>query len=189
MRITSGIARGLTLTVPGGGDMRPTADRTRQAIFSSLGDRVAGADALDLFAGTGALGLDAASRGARAVAFVERNRSAQEAIQKNIAAFQRNPAATCDLTLVCGEVNAVLRRLASEHRQFALVFADPPYGAAAQELLANPDLPGLLTGDGVLILESAQRDALTVPPPWELRRDAVYGDTRISRLAVRSAAR
>jgi 16S rRNA (guanine966-N2)-methyltransferase len=181
MRVTSGIARGLTLVVPRGDDVRPTADRTRQAIFSSLGARVADADVLDLFAGTGALGIEAASRGARAVTFVERSRAAQEAIQKNIAALHFSG---CEL--LCGEVGPVLRRLAG--RRFTIILADPPYGATAQELLANPDLPGLLTVDGVLVLESAKRDPLTVPPPWELLREAVYGDTRVSRLVVRGAA-
>lgn len=178
MRVTSGSARGLTLVVPRGDDVRPTADRTRQAIFSSLGARVADADVLDLFAGTGALGLEAASRGARAVAFVEQNRAAQEAIQKNIATLQFSG---CEL--LRGEVAAVLKRLAG--RRFTIILADPPYGTAAQELLANPDLPGLLTADGVLVLESAKRNALTVPPPWELLREAVYGDTRVSRFVVR----
>ena len=71
MRIIAGIARGMSLAVPRGGHVRPTSDRVRGAVFSSLGDRVVGATVLDLFAGTGALGLEAASRGANAVMFAE----------------------------------------------------------------------------------------------------------------------
>jgi|YelNatPaOPRAMG01_1025707.scaffolds.fasta_scaffold120502_2 16S rRNA (guanine966-N2)-methyltransferase len=182
MRITGGTARGRILAVPRTGDVRPTADRTRQAIFSSLGALVVGADVLDLFAGTGALGLEAASRGARSVTFVEHHRAAQEAIRQNIAALHFPAGA-----LVCGEVAAVLPRLAG--RRFTIIFADPPYGRAAQELLQHPDLPGLLAAGGVLVVESAKRDALTVPLPWALVREAVYGDTRVSRFVVRGATR
>jgi len=178
MRITGGSARGLPLAVPKGGDVRPTADRTRQAIFSSLGARVVDADVLDLFAGSGALGLDAASRGARSVTFVERHRAAQAAIAQNIATLRLASG-----ELLRSDVAAGLKRLAGQ--QFSIVFADPPYGPAAQELLHNPDLPGLLAPGGVLVLESAKREPLTVPPPWELQREALYGDTRVSRLARR----
>ena len=82
------------------------------------------------------------------------------------------------------EVSAQVRRLAAEGRQFALVLADPPYGAAVQELLDDQDLRKLVAADGVLVLESGKRDELVVPPAWKLTRDAVYGDTRVSFLTV-----
>jgi 16S rRNA (guanine966-N2)-methyltransferase len=180
MRITGDSARGLPLAVPKGGDVRPTADRIRQAIFSSLGARVVDAVVLDLFAGSGALGLDAASRGARSVTFVERHRAAQTAIEQNLATLR-----LANAELLRADVATGLKQLAG--RQFTIVFADPPYGPAAQELLANPDLPGVLAPGGVLVVESAKRESLTVPPPWALQREAVYGDTRVSRLVVGDA--
>ncbi len=181
MRITGGIARGLTLAVPRGGIVRPTSDRARQAIFSSLGALVVGADVLDLYAGTGALGLEAASRGARSVTFVEQHRAAQATIQQNIATTR---ASGCEV--VRGDVATALGRLTG--RRFTIILADPPYGAAAQGLLENQVLPQLLVAGGVLVLESAKRDPLTVLPPWELVKEAIYGDTRVSRFVVRGAA-
>jgi len=89
MRIIAGLARGMPLVVPRGSVTRPTSDRVREAIFSSLGDRVVGASVVDLFAGTGALGLEAASRGARSVTFVEQNRAALQSLEKNVAEFVR----------------------------------------------------------------------------------------------------
>ena len=85
MRIIAGMARGMTLAAPHGGNVRPTSDRTREAIFSSLGARVTDAVVLELFAGTGGLGLEAASRGAAAVTFVERARPALDCLQRNVA--------------------------------------------------------------------------------------------------------
>src|SRR5260221_14719403 len=89
MRIIAGLAKGMPLTVPRAG-VRPTADRIREAVFSSLGARVVEARVLDLFAGTGALGLEAASRGAVSVQFVENARAATECLERNLATFQRN---------------------------------------------------------------------------------------------------
>jgi 16S rRNA (guanine966-N2)-methyltransferase len=186
MRIIAGIARGLTLAAPRGGDVRPTSDRTRAAIFSSLGARVTGATVLDLFAGTGGLGLEAASRGAAAVTFVECARPVLDCLERNVAMALTYPDVTRQLTIVRAEVAAQLRQWAVTGGQFALVLADPPYGAAAQALLDDQHLPRLITADGGLVLESAKRDELVVPPAWELTRAAVYGDTRVSFLAARN---
>ena len=99
MRIIAGLAKGMTLTVPASG-VRPTADRVRGAIFSSLGERVIGARVLDLFAGTGALGLEAASRGATALVFVENAPGALQSLRKNLEAFQRNGSKTCSFSII-----------------------------------------------------------------------------------------
>ena len=192
MRIIAGIAKGTPLSVPRGGNVRPTSDRVREAVFSSLGDRVIGADVLDLFAGTGALGLEAASRGAHSVLFLEHNQPALTALYANIAAFKRHPGTPTVLTVCAGDVFSELAQLSRDGRVFSLIFADPPYGQTAQRLLDEPMLPSLLTQnngsglatDGRLVLESAKRDTLVPPPPWRLFREAVYGDTRVSFLSA-----
>ncbi len=178
MRIIAGLAKGLPLHVPCGRDVRPTSDRVRGAIFSSLGDRVIGATVLDLYAGTGALGLEAASRGARSVAFVENSAVVLRSLEKNLAAFRRNRVVDC-------EFRVTRVRPAGA---FDLIFADPPYGDAAQELLNDKSLTAALTADGTLVLESAKRSALVVPAGWLVERDAVYGDTRVSFLRRRPEA-
>src|SRR5258708_6381374 len=124
MRIIAGIAKGMTLAVPKGADTRPTSDRVREAIFSSLGERVIGADVLDLYAGTGALGFEAGSRGAQSVTFVEKVRSCLDVIEKNLASLQKNRGVACKFELRRGDVFAVMKRL---NRQFSLIFVDPPY--------------------------------------------------------------
>ncbi len=187
MRIIAGLAKGMTLTVPRTG-VRPTADRIRGAIFSSLGARVVGARVLDLFAGTGSLGLEAASRGATSVTFVEQAREALESLQKNIQAFQKNREVDCSFTVARAAVTEQLRKLMADGETFHLVFADPPYGEAAQELLREAGLPRLLASDGLLALESANRDALAVSELWEQVRESIYGDTRVDFLRVNAAS-
>lgn len=183
MRIIAGIAKGMPLAAPRSG-VRPTADRIREAIFSSLGDRIAGARVLDLFAGTGALGLEAASRGAESVTFVENARGALESLERNTGEFVERLRGGAAAPTVCvinrGAVLAVLKRMAAANEMFSLIFADPPYGEAAQELLLDENLPRLPAGDGLFVLESAKREALTVSKPWELVRETAYGDTRVT---------
>ena len=187
MRIIAGLAKGMTLAVPRTG-VRPTADRIRGAIFSSLGERVVGARVLDLFAGTGALGLEAASRGAKSVTFVEQAREALESLEKNIQAFQKNREVTCSFAVARAAVAGSIQKLAAEGETFQIVFADPPYGEAAQELLRDASLLPVLTSDGLLVLESAKRDALVVTEPWEPVRGSVYGDTRVDFLRVNAVS-
>ena len=183
MRIIAGIARGQPLAVPRGGNVRPTSDRVREAIFSSLGERVPGASVLDLFAGTGALGLEAASRDAQSVTFVENAAPVLRCLNDNIESFRRNRPVSCEIAIVRGEVDAQLRKLAG--RAFSLIFADPPYGDAAQGLIENDALPATLAVDGLLVLESAKRNVLVLPAGWSVHREAVYGDTRVNFLRRR----
>jgi 16S rRNA (guanine966-N2)-methyltransferase len=185
MRIIAGLARGMPLAVPRAG-VRPTADRIREAIFSSLGERVVEARVLDLFAGTGALGLEAASRGAGSVIFVENARASIECLERNRTTFQRNREVTCEFSLARVSVESQLRKLGTAGETFSLIFADPPYGPEAQDLLRNEVLPQLLAADGLLVLESAKRDALVVTIPWESVRSAIYGDTRVDFLRHKS---
>ena len=183
MRIIAGIARGMPLVAPRGGNVRPTSDRVREAIFSSLGDRVVGATVLDLFAGTGALGLEAASRGANSVVFVESAHSALKILRQNIETFRRGRKISCEIAVVRADVFAQVTKFVAAQKKFSLIFADPPYGETAQTLLNVSDLRRALDDEGLFVLESAKRDTLTAVPPWTLVREAVYGDTRVSFLA------
>jgi 16S rRNA (guanine966-N2)-methyltransferase len=171
MRIIAGIAKGMVLSVPRGADVRPTSDRVRGGIFSSLGERVVDATVLDLYAGTGALGFEAASRGAQSVTFVDRS---IEAIQKNFVVFQKYRNGGCEV--LRGDV---MQQLARMNRQFSLVFADPPYAldpAAVLEASRQVIVPG-----GTLVLEMSKRATLGAGAGGllELEREATYGDTRV----------
>jgi 16S rRNA (guanine966-N2)-methyltransferase len=187
MRNSAGIATGMPLTVPRSG-VRPTADRIREAIFSSLGERVIGATVLDLFAGTGALGLEAASRGAASVAFVEQSRAALVSLQKNVEIFRKNREVSREFSVIRADVSGYVRKLAAAGHRFSLVFADPPYGAAAQTFVSDEHLPQLLTGGGLFVLESARRDNVGVTSLWKLIRESIQGDTRVSFLARSGAS-
>lgn len=180
-RIIAGALGGRRLTV-GGDNTRPTSDRVREALFSMLDARMDLDDAavLDLYAGSGALGLEALSRGARHVVFVESDRKAVAAIRANIA--------TCDAgdrTTLAGR--SVADFLGGPRQPFDLILADPPY-AIDDALLAHvlADVADLLTNDGLLVVERAKRAPQT---SWPGGLDVVvtknYGDTRIEVAARR----
>ncbi len=151
MRITGGIARGIPLQTGRRTDVRPATDMMRQAVFSSLGPRVETARCLDLFAGTGAYGLEALSRGAASVRFVEQEREAVAAIAKNIQAVCKSMGADA----ACAEVEQrdVFTYKAAE-ASFDIVFADPPYAMLPQRAREITRLAAsLLVQEGLLIFE------------------------------------
>jgi 16S rRNA (guanine966-N2)-methyltransferase len=164
VRIVAGSARGRRLVVPEGSDVRPTSDRVREAVFNSLyslDDAVGGAVVLDLFAGTGALGLEALSRGATTVTFVENNREATTALAANIAA------------LGCGDRSIVIRadgrRWLSAASHFDIAFLDPPYDFADWDTVLSA-LSATLA-----VVESNRR--VEAPDRWGLVRERRYGAT------------
>ena len=172
MRIVAGKHRGRRLRAPAGSATRPTSDRVREALFSILGS-VDELDVLDLYAGSGALGIEALSRGARSATFVESRRPAVEAIRANLAAIGSD-----DAEVVAGDAIAWLRNAAGE-RAFDLVFCDPPYDAAARIAQPLSDLLPRVTGSEALIVtESAKRNPLALDLP--LADERTYGDTRIA---------
>ena len=185
MRVIAGRAGGLRLAVPET-EVRPTMDRVKAAIFSSLGDRVVNARVLDLFAGTGALGIEALSRGAASAVFVEENRAAVFAIEENFVRTKLRGRVRR------GEVFAFLEA-ASPHERFDIIFADPPYektkngGEFTRLLLDNRKLADLLEPDGVFILEKRPEEEMIAPALWEIVRARKYGATEVLMLA-RAAA-
>jgi 16S rRNA (guanine966-N2)-methyltransferase len=129
MRITGGNARGIPLTLPKGDAVRPATDAMRQAVFSSIASRVAGARFLDLFAGSGAYGLEALSRGAAGGVFVEKNGKTAACIRENIAAVCKSLArGTHDLTVLNADATGVPATGSTPD----LIFIDPPYDLIAE---------------------------------------------------------
>jgi 16S rRNA (guanine966-N2)-methyltransferase len=170
MRVVAGEFRGRRLQAPRGRSTRPTADRVREALFSMLGD-VSGARVLDLYAGSGALGIEALSRGAASAVFVERDAAAVAAIRRNLETVG---AGAADVRR-----QDVLRFLAAATGRFDLVFADPPYDSAPR--LAAPlsaALPAVLDENALIVTESSKRTPLELTLP--LARERTYGDTRIA---------
>jgi 16S rRNA (guanine966-N2)-methyltransferase len=169
VRVVAGTFKGRRLAAPRGTRTRPTADRVREALFSMLGD-VGEARVLDLYAGSGALGIEALSRGAGRAVFVERDAQALAAIERNLAAVG------VEATVVRQDV---LRFLARADGAFDLVFCDPPYDSAAG--LAGPLaelLPAICAEDARIVTESDKRNPLVLPFPLLVER--AYGDTQIA---------
>jgi 16S rRNA (guanine966-N2)-methyltransferase len=174
MRIVAGKFRGKALTSPEDDSIRPTADRVREALFNILASRLGpsfdGLRVLDLFAGTGALGLEALSRGAASVVFVDTGVEARGLIRDHIEAFG------------AGGVTKLLRRDATALGPAGtmgpvdLVFLDPPYGKGLGELaLASLRDGGWLKPETLLVLEEASEAALTLPPGFALDDRREYG--------------
>ena len=175
MRIITGSARGTRLKSPAGDGTRPTADRTREALFSMLGSRVVDARVLDLFAGTGALALEALSRGAASAVLVDRTTHA--ILAENAARTKLAGRAEIHR----GDVYAVAAELAREGRTFDLLFADPPYAPGDNARVLEAAARGaLLAAGGLLVLEQGAGEEI-VPQAGALRlmRERRYGAARI----------
>lgn len=159
------------------GVTRPTTDMVRQAVFSRLGDRVAGARVLDLFAGSGALGLEALSRGAASCLFIEENRAASGVIGENLAATGLEGG-----RVVRAEVGRWLNRASGE---FDLVFADPPYARGGERenpldrLLAERAVAPLLAAGGLMVIEAGADQPEGSGPGWQLLDRRRYGGSAI----------
>ncbi|MEO7504919.1 MAG: 16S rRNA (guanine(966)-N(2))-methyltransferase RsmD [Sphingomicrobium sp.] len=176
MRVVAGAWRGRKLVAPPGDATRPTADRTRETLFSMLVSRLGAFDDLrvaDLFAGSGALGLEALSRGAASVTFVEQARAAIQAIEANLAALGATPRAT---------IRAASALKLPRGERFDLVFADPPYAdGAGQSVIAAVASSGWLAPGGWLAIETARDEALD-PAPFELDAARDVGRARLTLL-------
>lgn len=178
MRIIAGSAGSVPIQVPRS-LTRPTTDRVRESLFAVLGDLLPGARILDLFAGSGSLGMEALSRGAASADFVESHAAACDAIRKNLekARLQGGRIHRRDVFAFLGGVSPA---------RYDLVFADPPYARSESEqeglgkLLTSPGLRDSLAPDGLLILESLSSAPLPDTSLWTSRDERVYGTTRVS---------
>jgi 16S rRNA (guanine966-N2)-methyltransferase len=183
MRVVGGSLRGRTLAAPKSQTIRPTADRLRESLFNILahayGDPIAGARVLDLFAGTGALGIEALSRGAAFTLFVDDGAEARALLRENVA------------TLGLGGTSRIFRRDATKlgpaHpvEPFSLVFLDPPYGKAlAEQALASARGGAWLTPEALIVVEEAKKSAFAAPEGFaEIERRA-YDDTEFVMLRL-----
>jgi len=172
MRVVAGRYGGRRLVAPPGDATRPTSDRVREALFSVLGPSIEGARVLDLYAGSGALGIEALSRGAAAAVFVDRAQPAIAAIRANLTALG------IDADVRRTQAHTALRAASARAEAYDLVFLDPPYRRAAElgrEL--SKALPAVLAPGARVVSESDRRDVLALELP--LTDERRYGDTVI----------
>jgi 16S rRNA (guanine966-N2)-methyltransferase len=179
VRIIAGLFKGRRLETPRWEGLRPTSDKLRETLFNILAPRMAAARVVDGFAGTGAVGLEAMSRGAAHVLFIERDRRAAALIARNAASCGEDEGR---YTIEHGDVAAVLRR----HRAaFDLILLDPPYDYA--DMYDVLDVAAArLARDGLIVLERATRREPDVPASLERMRDVVSGDSTLTFLASRA---
>ena len=176
MRITGGKFCGRILKVPDTGAVRPTQDRVRAALFNILAPEVPGCSFLDLFAGSGAVGLEALSRGAAAVTFVDSNR-------RHLAVLRENLAALAALTpqLVCADCYRWIARYAGGG--YTIAFADPPYALGEERgyasVLAALARQNVVRPEGLFAAEMTAVQKAEATPGWTILRDRAYGKTRL----------
>lgn len=178
VRIIAGTAKGIRLKTPKGMNTRPTADRVKESVFGILGAGVVDAEVLDLFAGTGNLGLEALSRGAASATMVDKNIQSVKIMMENAILTDLPRAA-----IICREeVMAVLRRLQAARKSFDLIFCDPPYNMGlGPKVLVLLDETDVLRKSGIFILEHSRHEKI----PDGLKRivayrSEFYGETVVS---------
>jgi 16S rRNA (guanine966-N2)-methyltransferase len=194
MRIIGGTAAGRLLKVPSGYDVRPTPDLVRQAVFNSLGARVASARVLDLFSGSGAIGLECLSRGAESVVSVEKANRHATMIRKNLS---ESGLSSERHSLRIQDVFVAIAQLAGQKENFDLIIADPPFGeknlgrrstSLSQALLDDETLPTLFAPEGLFVLGHTKRDTLSIPERWKEIKEMKHGDSMMRFLQRASTA-
>lgn len=179
MRIIAGKYRSRKILAPSGVETRPTLDRIRESLFNILGQRCKEAVVLDLFAGSGALGLEAISRGAKQAVFCDISLAAVEAIRTNIASLAEHS----NTRLMQMDWHTAVRQLECEKVVFDIVFLDPPYKMTAApviEVIANA---GLLNKNALIILEHDRRTQVELSEMCQIVDQRHYGDTEVSLIA------
>lgn len=178
MRIIGGEYRSRLISMPKGVEIRPTQDKVRQAVFNLLGD-VSGKNALELFAGSGAFGIEAISRGATHAVFVDNNFKCTQTIRANLESL-KVPDSFYDI--IKTNALSVLPRLKNEGKKFDLVFLDPPYyKGIARKCLINIDTYDILSRNSSIIIEHSKKDSLDAAlKTLILEKERRYGDTVIT---------
>lgn len=176
MRVITGSARGRKLEAPTGRDTRPTTDRVKESIFNIIQFDIEGRDVLDLFAGSGQMGIECLSRGAKSCTFVEMDPKAQQVVRRNIevTGFQKQSR------LIPGDALLALRQL--NGNPFGLILLDPPYGGALlnQALERIVQIDNLRPG-GIIVCESAREDVIEpLRPPYAILKEYRYGAIKIT---------
>jgi len=179
LRVISGTAGGLLLKSPKRHALRPTQDRIRQVIFSSLAELVPGARVLDLYAGTGSFGIEALSRGAASATFVEQDAEAVQCIRENLL--------HCHLSGDVRQGDALAYLEGTPSDRFDLIFADPPYLKSLGTLDDDPlleKLASFLAPSGIFIWEHYARRQVQNARLWEVIRNRTYGETGLTFLKL-----
>ena len=180
MRITGGEFGGRNLKVPKSDAIRPTQDRVREAVFNIIQFEIPGADFLDLFAGSGAVGLEALSRGAKSVTFVEQDRRHLAVLKENVTHLC-SPSTLAFASVVAADCYRWISSYSGSG--FSIGFADPPYALGEErgyaQVLATLASRGVIREGGLFIAEMTAVQKPEETPGWELVRDRVYGKTRI----------
>ena len=183
MRVIAGTHRGRRLRRPQGSAIRPTSDRVREALFSIIGNRLLDGHFLDLYAGTGAVGVEALSRGAAHVTCVESDTEALKLLRRNV----EECGVADDVTIVPQQVEHFLKRPDRWEGPYEVIFADPPYNETHEfiALLSEPVADRLFAADAWLILEHANKTSVPSSLGRALRtRHYRYGDTALSRYSL-----
>ena len=175
MRIIAGENRGKKLKAVPGMKTRPTADRVKEAVFSSIDDRLYGSRFLDVFSGTGNIALEAISRGAEEAVLLEKDMDALKVIQENVTACRQDNRCT----IMRGDSFASLNTLSRQGKQFDIIYVDPPYQAGLyEEVLKNIADKQLLAQDGLILLECAKNTSLSIENSiFFIYKEKCYGDT------------
>lgn len=177
LRIIGGLLKGRRLDTLPGEAIRPTGDLVREALFDILGNRVSGTAFLDAYAGTGAIGIEAFSRGAREVTFIEHERAASDLIYRNLSSIGVDPART---HVIAREMAQAIAFLVAEVRRFDLIYLDPPYeGGELERGLLAVGQSRLLSDSGIVI---GEHDARTRPPTCPVL--SAYRTARYGRAAL-----
>ena len=174
MRVIAGALGGRRLVAPRGMETRPTSERVREALFSALGP-LSGASVLDLYAGTGALGIEALSRGASRAVFVESDRAALAALRENLGALD-----LAGRSVVIAKPVARAAQAIASHGPFDLLLIDPPYAEASNAIAHVVGLAALIGPGSRIVLEHATRSPPETPSEWSQERTRRYGDTSLS---------
>ena len=182
MRVVAGEFKGRKIHAPTGHDTRPTSDRVREALFSALvarlGTDLSGASVLDAFAGSGALGIEALSRGARRATFVERDRRALTALRRTVEELE-----VCSRVRIVGsDVFRALRSGILDADAYSLLFLDPPYRinkAEVTALVCELGARGLLVQDAIVVWEHGRGEPIELPEACELDATKRYGSTEV----------
>jgi len=170
MRIISGKFKGRELKTPKGGKTRPTSGKVRGSVFDILQAQVEGTDFLDLFAGSGAMGIEALSRGARHATFVEKDRIAVRALRDNLICLKLEE----ETTLLSTDVFAAVKRFVKAEASFQVIYIDPPYALDISPLF--PQLSSILADGGILIIEQGKKGEIAIEGLEQIQQRS-FGDT------------
>lgn len=178
MRIITGKVRGLKLVTPKNMDVRPTSDRVKESVFNIIGTKIIGADILDLFAGTGNLGLESWSRGAKKVIFVDESSESLKLVNANI----KKVKAEQDVEVIKGRAEVSIENLFQKKSAFDFIFCDPPYNKGLiQKILDQLCKYNILKVGGYLIIEHAMQETIgDIADFFEIVRIERYGETRVT---------